>query len=179
MNDAIEINSTSDLLKEIDNQSCLNNEASNEKEIEDIVRGIKAIDEDLEFLKNLKKKRVEPIDEKVKELDCKRKNLEELTLKSMENLFPNKKTIDFPGVAKVTRKNTKGSWKILDEDDFIDFIEKYNDQKAKDVIKYNKKVDKREATKLVESIKENDSNIEIPGTEYTEEKQSISLSKYK
>jgi hypothetical protein len=84
---------------------------------------------------------------------------------------PKKKTMHFPGIGKVTRRDGKVSWKILDENLLIDFL---TSQGVKNqVVETQETIIKKEVNKLFDCW--DDQKVKVPGVEKKDAKESISI----
>lgn len=139
-------------------------------EIENVLLVLQNMNKKLEFLKELKKRRVAAIDEQI--------NKEELSIEKLEEaikscMHQNKdKTLDFPGVGKVQIRNTKGSWSIIDEEGLRSHLESLG--KFEEVSEKSWKFRKKDLNKVLDDLKEN--NNVPPFVQKEPDKISLSLS---
>lgn len=139
-------------------------------EIENILLHIQELNSKITHLKGLKKYRVESADVEIDRLEEQVRQCRELIKTTMITLEPKEKTLQFPSVAKVTRREDKGGWDIADEEKFLKFVE---EQGKKDlIVKTKEVVDKKMAKKLISQFIDN--GIDVPGT--IEIPPSVSLS---
>jgi hypothetical protein len=142
-------------------------------EVEKIIKKIVECDEEVEFLKKLKKERTNPIDEKIDLLGSKRDKLKSFTLELMSIYFPEKNTVDFPGVAKISKRKNSPKWELTDEEKFISFVK---DNKVQDgIVKTTESVVKKEIQKVVSELLKTKSKEEIVGAEYKEPEKEYTL----
>lgn len=141
-------------------------------EIEQALSMMKDSDEEQSFLKDLKKRRVNPIDDKIKKLETDKDKLKKMILNTMKELKPKQKTIDFPGVAKVTRRAVKGTWSIVDEDSLIADLERLG--LKDDIVKVEEKIDKKKLNSALVNL-EKQSSV-VSGVEKSDNSESISVS---
>jgi len=90
--------------------------------IEDLALSAKELKKQLEWLKGYKSKKAEDIAKKVQVLQSKLDFFKKVVLTTLQEY--NEKSVDFPGSCKVSSRNQKAKWNIVDEDEFIEVIEK-------------------------------------------------------
>lgn len=93
-----------------------------EVDIEELLPSILDINNEIKFLAELKKKRAKTIDDRVnflKEIKEKLEKVIHLTLSENKT-----KSLNFPGLATVSRRSKKGKWVVLDEDCLISELQK-------------------------------------------------------
>ena len=88
-------------------------------EIEEVIPLIQKLSKHIVFLKELKKFRSTSIDAKIAEYAEKSQQLRTVILNTLEKF--GEKTLDFPGVAKVTRKKTTSTWQVESESSLLSF----------------------------------------------------------
>ena len=141
-------------------------------EIEDLLVALNKLDKNIEFLKGLKKNRAEQIDAEINEYNLKVEWLRNMILMGMKEHAANEKTLNFPGVAKVTRRNVKGTWSIEDEKALITFL---TEQGMKDeVVAVKETVDKKKAKEVLEQLAK--MRIPIAGAVRSDDSEGISVS---
>ena len=140
-------------------------------EIEDVLVAINKIDKEIEFLKGLKQNRVKSIEEEITAFEEKYNWLRKLALESLKTHSPKDKTVNFPGVAKVTRKIVKGSWSIDDEKEMLDFFE--TEGMKDEVVIVKPTVDKKKAKEILEHFGK--LRINVPGTKKSEDYENLSI----
>jgi len=84
-------------------------ELSSVYEIEGALLSVKELDSKISFLKGLKQHRAAILDDKIKSLSGKVDKIREVILTTMKTHSPKQKTIEFPGVAKISRRQNKDS----------------------------------------------------------------------
>lgn len=93
----------------------------NDADIEQVLLLLKHFEDDIEFLKNLKKKRVELIDQKMSSMSESRQNLRQFLINFLSQ--SKKKTYDVPDLAKIRyRAPSKGSWEVLDQEKLLEHL---------------------------------------------------------
>jgi hypothetical protein len=107
-------------------------------DLENLVHAISKYRKEVIFLKELKAKRNAPIDIKIAKCTSNEEYLKRLILELMPKLFGAKKSVDFPGVGKISKRVKKGKWVVGDKDAFIAQIEALD--LGEDVIKVEKKI---------------------------------------
>ena len=143
----------------------------NESEIDEILLFIKKYDENLNFLKQVKKRRIEAIDSKISYInDCKQ-NLRDCLLLFMQN--SNQKTYDIPDLAKIQYKvPKKGNWEIKNEDALLNHLRDNGVEEECTEIK----LIKSKVKKILDSLEQAD-NLD-DSVERLDPKPSIAISFY-
>jgi phage host-nuclease inhibitor protein Gam len=126
-------------------------------EIDTILRLVKEEEKKAEFLRNYKKFKNDQISVKLELHDEKIKQLRNIIKKTLSHF--EEKSLDFPGLGKVSRRNNKDSWSIEDEQKLLQFFKK--EGIADHVVKVKETVDKREALKYIENYTKQ--GIGVPG----------------
>ena len=139
-------------------------------EIDDILSRIKELNDKITHLKGLKRYRAESADVEIKSLEEKVVQFRELIKTTMLALKPEEKTLHFPPLGKVSRREEKESWDIVDEDSFLKFLEEKNSKEL--VVKTKEVIDRRAAKKLIAQYVAE--GLEVPGVK--EIPASVSLS---
>ena len=115
-------------------------------EIEDLLSAIKGMRDKLEFLDKLKKARSQAINAEISKISDQSHILEETVRLTLED--NNKKSLNFPGIGKVTSTERKGKWVISDQEQFVKDLED-NDAAAYDkVVSKEDLVNKKEANAI-------------------------------
>lgn len=115
-------------------------------DIEEALMRVSSMEKKLEWYKNLKRNRVQSIDECISTLEARREMIENIISNTMEELCPDEKTIHFPSVAKVTKRSLKDEVVIADNEAFMGYVQKegirsrvmkeeFNNTMAKNAIK--------------------------------------------
>lgn len=152
-------------------QSILNGEPLTDKyKIENVVLAIQEMNKKVDFLKQLKKKRVESIDIKI---SSEEENIKKLQNAIKDCMIHNKeKTLDFPGVGKVQVKKSRGTWTIVDEEKLKEELISIN--KFEEVSEETWKFKKKDLNSLLDVLKTNNN---LPSSVKEEEKKdSLSIS---
>lgn len=141
-------------------------------EIENVLLMVQQVEDKIKFFKELKQYRAKKIDADIQDLEERADRFRRVILNTMASTEPDKKTMHFPGIGKVTRRAGKSSWKVTDEQLMLDFLEK---QGVKNMVVETKEVvSKKEANKVFDNFK--DQNVTVPGVAYSEAAESISIS---
>lgn len=139
-------------------------------EIEDVLIAMQSYAKKQEFLKELKRKRIEAIDQQLDEIDRNISILQNAITQCMNE--SNEKTLDFPGIAKISVRKTKGTWNILNQDALFDFLKAHKMEHG--LIESTWKFKKKELNKLLDELQTNNN---VPDSVMREEnKQSLSVS---
>lgn len=125
--------------------------------IEDLALSTQEIKKEIEWLKGYKSKKIEDISRKTQILQNKLEFFKKLILSTLQEY--NEKSVDFPGSCKVTSRNQKAKWNIVDEEEFIGIIEKAEEdgEKVDGVVEEVKeyKVRKKPAEVLLDTWEKN------------------------
>jgi len=159
-----------DIFKDID-RSAVESSVSEDVDVEKLVMALKNIKRETIFLKKLKKVRVASITEKLDKLDRNESELREIILQLMDELFPKQKTVDFPGVGRVTKRKVTGKWEVTDADKLLEFARKHN--KHKDIFQRKFTVKKRELPSILADLIVSGEKVE--GAEFVEPASDTSL----
>ncbi len=140
-------------------------------EIENAMLVLDHLDSKVSWFKELKKARNKDLDSEVKYIEDRQKRLRSIILRTMKELEPDRKTLQFPSVGKVSRRQSKDSWSIDDEKLFLDFVETrgLKDQ----VLQIKESINLREAKKIIADLSQTET---VPGVSKKEGTESISIS---
>jgi hypothetical protein len=154
----------------IDNLLKGTEELTDKFDIETVLLAIQDMNKKIEFLKELKKRRTQSIDEQVASITTNIEILENSIANCM-NLHK-EKTLDFPGIGKVQVRKAKGSWQISDENALYSYLTLNNMDVG--IIENVSKINKKELNKLLNKLEENNN---IPKCVFKEaDSQSLSVS---
>jgi hypothetical protein len=139
-------------------------------EIENVLLVLQNMTKKIEFLKELKKRRVVAIDEQIQKEESDAEKLEEAIKACMQR---NKdKTLDFPGVGKVQVRSSKGAWTIVDDEGLRNHLQTLG--KFDEVSETSWKFKKKDLNKLLDQLQEN--NNTSPFVQREQDKTSLSVS---
>jgi len=142
-------------------------------DIEKLVMAVRKARAEVEFLKQLKKRRVEPIDVKIAKLEQNEEKLRDFILELMPQHFPKQNSVDFPGIGKISQRKMKGKWVLTDEEAFIGVLKTHG--LYDEVVKIQASVDKRKVPNAVSRILADSSEQELVGVEFQEPEKDVSL----
>lgn len=139
-------------------------------EIDQVLLVIKAAQKKVDFLRKLKQRRAFQIDAQVKEQEARIDKLKEAVQKCM--VKTSSKSLDFPEMAKVSLRKTKGTWVIKDEEALVAHLKKLGkfDEVAQTTVKFNK----TELNKLLNELEKNANTS--AAVEREAEKDTLSIS---
>jgi len=141
---------------------------SDKYEIEQVLSAMQQMERKVEFLKELKRRRVALIDEQIA---AEQSNIEKLEESVKNCMATNKaKSLDFPGVGKVALRNTKGTWTINDENGLKTHLEALG--KFDEVVEESWRFKKKDLNKLLDELQANNNT----STFVTKEPDRVSLS---
>jgi len=89
--------------------------------VEDVALKVKGLTKKIDFYKIYKKKKTSTIDEEISGIEKRVNFLKQVILKTLQ--ANNEKSLTFPGTCKITSRKAKGKWNILNEEEFIQFLE--------------------------------------------------------
>ena len=121
--------------------------------IEDAALTVQELMKELDFYKNLKKRKAEDISNQIKVVENKIDFFKDIILSTLKQ--HKEKSVKFPGSVDVSSRNQKAKWKIQDEEEFITVLQEAQkageevDDVLEVVTQYN--VRKREADKLMQA----------------------------
>jgi len=92
-----------------------------EYEIEDLLISINNMKDNISFLENLKRKRAKDIQSEIDNINDRISILEKFIESTLKDV--NRKSLNFPGVGKVTIVNRNGKWTIKDEEKLLEILE--------------------------------------------------------
>jgi len=137
-------------------------------EIENALVLLSMIQGKVDFLKELKSRRNQSLDQEIKSLEEKEEYVRDVVAKTMKHYEPSEKTIHFPGTGKVTRRKVSASMSIEDSAKLIEYLKEKKIHN--ELIKTKEYVDSKEVKKALADVKD-----EIPGVKRTEEDESLSI----
>ncbi len=149
----------------------INHSLNSVYEIENVLILLAEIDKKVLYYKGLKKHRVQSIDEKISDLNAKTDTLRHIILNTMQKVTPDDKTLNFPTIGKVSRRKSKPSWFVDDEEAVLKFLEK---QKMRnEVVEVSESVNKRKLNSLLDHFHK-DKTV-VPGTSLVKGQESLSI----
>ena len=141
-------------------------------DIEDLLGYVKSLDAEIDFLKRLKESRAEKINAEISSHQSDIDKIKSIIKNTMLEHQPDKKTISFPGVGKVTRRKVAGKWVIDDENVFLEEMTKRG-LKTK-VIRIKESVAKKEADEVLSDLQQK--NDRVAGVSWNEPSESLTIS---
>lgn len=137
-------------------------------DVEATLELIRQIDKKVDFLKELKKKRVSQIEQEVSKLSERQEFLKEIVIKTLQ--ASKEKSVKFPGIGSASQRSSKGKWEIVDEETLIETLKKEGED---DLVTYTPKINKKELNKLLDQWKLID---KLPGgVKYVEGEVGLTL----
>ena len=150
-----------------------NQSLTDKYDIEPVLSAMSQMEKKVEFLKELKKRRASLIDEQIAAEEA---NIEKLCDAIKNCMALNKaKTLDFPGVGKVSIRKTKGTWTVVDENGLRSHLESLN--KFDDVSEETWRFKKKELNKVLDELEANNNASDHVKRESEKESLSISYAK--
>jgi hypothetical protein len=126
-------------------------ELKDKYEIENVLSAIKEMNRKVDFLKELKKRRAALADAQITSEEDKVEKLKDAIRKCMAK--SKDKSLDFPGVGKVSLRNSKGTWTITDEEGLKSHLESLG--KFGEVSEQNWKFKKKDLNSLLDELERN------------------------
>lgn len=127
-------------------------------EIEDLILLIKSIDDKTEFLKKLKKARTQSINEELEKLDGRKQAFREIIEKTMKKF--DHKSLNFPGIGRVSVKPGKSKWVVKDEAALIEYlVEELDSDDFQNVVKQKPSISKKELNKILDEMESQNNTI--------------------
>jgi hypothetical protein len=99
-----------------------------EFEIEEVIQLINKVDKDIEWMKGYKKYHADKVSSRLDSLSGRKEKLKSIIELTLSNA--DKKSLSFPGTGKVSIKENKGTWNILDEKKLLDVLSKELDEET-------------------------------------------------
>jgi predicted HAD superfamily phosphohydrolase len=147
---------------------------NNPMEIEEALSGIIKLDKKVKWLADLKKYRAQQIDEKIRLYENKVDYLRSIIQTCMDE--HKEKTLDFPGVAKVTVKTNPVKWEVLSEIKLFEFLKKK--EKYDQIVEEQPKILFKDLTKFLNSLSDDEVKELKEAVEKIEGNRNLSITKY-
>ena len=119
-------------------------------EIDQVLLRIIELNEHREHLVGLKKYRVDSANVAIKDVEDKIDQIRNLIHRTMVELSPGEKMLQFPSIGKVSRRKTPDAWSIDDEDALIKFLDSKGLKSA--AIRVKEYLDAKSAKKIIEDL---------------------------
>jgi hypothetical protein len=140
-------------------------------EIEELLEAISVLQGKIEHYQELKKYRVSTCENKIESFKSKIDLYRSVILNTMQKFAPDKKTIDFSPVGKVTRKKPSKLWEVNDEEKLLKFLATLG--KKEEVVETKEKIIKKKLDGVLDDLLS--SKKKIPGVSLVESDESISI----
>lgn len=170
--DEISFEDELDIFKSLDDESMFESIES-DVDVEKIIYAIRKCSREIDFLRKLKKSRTNPIDEKINKLIDSQDKLKDFAVSLMGVHFPDRNTVDFPGVGKLTKRKVKGKWEVVDEGALVGFLRKHG--KYDGTVTTKEVVSKKALPKAMSEIMKTESEDSIVGAKFVEPTRDVSL----
>lgn len=118
--------------------------------VENVATDIKEMERKIEFYKGLKKKKEEDINNAIHSLENRIEFYKEVITKTLKKC--KEKTVNFPGVCKISSRTPPPVWSITDEEEFVDFVKKAGEKEKVIEEITTVKILKKEANKLLSDL---------------------------
>jgi len=143
------------------------------EEIEDLIVAIDSLDKRESFYKSLKKKRTQAIDTEIEKIEKRRERLKEVIKTTLKE--NKQKSLNFPGIGRVSFREVKGSWNVIDEEAVVEQLSSILDPNDfKEVVKTESKIVKKNLNKVLESLESK--NVSLNGVEKEPARSSVTVS---
>jgi len=140
-------------------------------EIENVLLLVKELDKKTEYYKELKKYRVQALDDKIHDISAKKDALRQITLNTMRVMAPKEKTLDFPSIGKVTRRSGSDALVVEDEEALLQYLDEQN--RKSEVIKTTVVIDRRKLKSVISEYRK--AGQPLPGTVLEKGKDTLSV----
>lgn len=120
-------------------------------DIPDVVLLIKDFEKEIDFLKRLKKKRLNQIDEEIQKHENKIDFFKDVIRKTLKS--NNEKSKKYPGICRISLKKRNPIWEIENEDELKKYIKEEAPEEYEKVIKVEEKIKKKEVNSLLDTWK--------------------------
>ena len=140
-------------------------------EIDQVLMRIKELNDQLDHLKGLKKYRVDSANMAIQDVEDKIEQIRGLIHRTMVELSPGEKVLQFPSIGKVARRKTPDSWCIEDEESLIAFLDSKGLKDS--AVKVKEVLDIKAAKKIIEDLASQGETV--PGAVKQEGSESISI----
>ena len=142
-------------------------------EIDERLLSLAALDKQIDEYKELKRKRVDAIDREIDRLEAVKTAQRDAILGYMSQ--NDEKTLNFPGVGKVTRKAGSGKWVVTDEEKVANFLkERLPSNEWMAVVIEEPKLVKKELNKVLNRLSQVGQVCD--GVQYEQPQDVISIS---
>jgi len=148
-------------------------ELTDKYEVEGVLLALQQMNRKVEFLKELKRRRVSSIDAQIQAEEASMATLEDAIKACMKR--NKEKTLDFPGVGKVGVRETKGTWTIIDEEGLRRHLESLG--KFNEVSEESWKFKKKDLNKLLDELQQNNNTSTFVEKEPAKTSLSVSFPK--
>lgn len=139
-------------------------------DIEIVLVAIQSLQKKIDFLKELKKRRIDAINSQLNQHENDISILQDAILECMT--LQSEKTLNFPGVGKVQTRKIKGNYEILDDVKLMEFLDEHN--LLDGLIEESWKFKLKELYKTLGKLSENNNLPEM--VKKSDDKTSLSIS---
>jgi hypothetical protein len=140
-------------------------------EIDQVLLRLIELDDQLDHLKGLKKYRVDSANMAIKDVEDKVVQIRDLIHRTMVELSPGEKVLQFPSIGKVSRRKVPDGWSIDDEEALIKFLESKGLKDA--AVKVKEVLDIKAAKKIIDDLSVQGETV--PGVTKQKGGESISI----
>lgn len=144
------------------------------EEMEEALMRIRSMNKKLDWYKNLKRTRVQSIEDNISKTESQLESMNELIKNTMKKLCPNEKTIHFPSVAKVTKRSLKPDVVIEDEAKLLEHLDDLGLRSS--VMVQKEEFSKTNAKNVVKELLKDERVTSVPGTKIETDRESLSIS---
>lgn len=141
-------------------------------DIEHLMLLIGSMEDRIDYYADLKKHRIQSIDKISSELKRKVDSYRDVALRTMQSLEPSKKTLDFPGVGKISRRKKPGTWEVHDEHELVSILDRKG--LKGDVVKES--LDLRKVKAVLDKISSEGQTIDLGVASKSPDSESVSIS---
>jgi len=139
-------------------------------EIDDVLQEISSLEKEKAHIDAVKKYRARVADEKLGNISSRLEEYREVILKTMLKHSPDKKTLSFPSVGKVSIRKPKQKWVVEDELLLLNWLEK--NEVRDSVVEITERVNKKKLDGVLDKLSKKE---ELVGVKLDQGKESISI----
>jgi hypothetical protein len=126
-----------------------------EFDIEELILSVDVIDKKIDWYKKLKEQRTKKLNEEVEKLEKRKDFTKKVIIATLNS--KNLKSLNFPGIGKVSCKSSKGKWTIEDEETLLEFLKSEVDNELYNkIIVMKPSIIKKELNKLLDIMEKID-----------------------
>ena len=142
-------------------------------DLEVLIEAVAVLESRVEHYKGLKAHRIKVIDAAIDHVSNKIDQLRSVMLEAMRTLAPNQKTVDFPGIGRVTRKKSPRRWEVTDEPGLLSYLEDIGRKGEVEEVKIH--IKKSAINSVLEDLSSSTQPKDIPGVVLHDGEEQVSI----